>query len=365
MPLPFFIPPIEVPDEGVGQYMLNRERKHKKDTFIAKGSYGIVYHDPTVKNKVIKLYSPIVNVNEEIEKADKMVKRTGNERQRLTKVNLRRNNVPYNALKQYQSLNASNSFMKNIPFRAVQMPNVGINLVTYMNHPTFYLSEHDFLTQTQKLIHQIALLYQHNESHGDVRAENIMIDPSHLTLVDFDLLGTYEQVAERFQTGIHKHVLPSWVPPEFLVLQHKERQQERYAHSLYQRHVLYFQSKGILSAEMLLYRINEANVKNKEYIMEHHITLVDAITYLDNFGLALSLLELLTVHFPQSNHQTINNTRNLLEKMAQFELSTRILPDQAEHEMNSIFHRKEGGRMSRRIRRTRHRTKKNHRAYKN
>ena len=175
--------------------------------------------------------------------------------------------------------------------------------------------------------------------------ENIMIDDNHLTLVDFDLFGTWAEVAKEYETGIHANHIPSWAPPEFLLLG-KNEQLERYAEGVFTRYSHYFQSINIMNPSELSLRIQQSIVENISYINRTRFTLLDDIKYLDNVGLAMSLLELLTILYPTPEPKIIQ-TRELLEKVAHFEISKRILPDQAEAEMRKIL--TQGG--SRRTRR--------------
>ena len=87
---------------------MNHPRK-----FIAKGSYGIIYKNPSNPDKeVIKILSPDTNIDTEIDKAERIVRLTGDNGQRIQKIEITKNDVPSNALIEYQHLNDSHSFMK-------------------------------------------------------------------------------------------------------------------------------------------------------------------------------------------------------------------------------------------------------------
>jgi serine/threonine protein kinase len=341
MALPFFLPPIQIQEQGATEYMEARQNKDKKH-FISMGSYGVIYNNPSNPKEVIKILKPDTNINEEVRKAEKMVQLTGDNRQRIQKIRITKNDVPYNALKKYRNFNSLNSFMKNdIP--ALVMPHLGVDLMTYLDTKS-YIPPELYLTQCYKLLKQTSILYQNGVSHGDLRAENITFDGSEMTIIDFGTFGTFQEVTEIYENGIHKNIVPSWAPPEFLILFDKVNMTKNYAERLVERSPSYLFS--ITSDLESL--IKQTNDKNNEYIMEHNITKNDTIQYLDNFGLGMVLLEVLAVLYPDTNHKKLRATRVLLEKITHFEISKRILPDQALVEMEKIINSTGGRRYTRR-----------------
>lgn len=354
MSLPFFLPNIQVQEQGATEYMEKRRKNNEPRQFVAMGSYGVIYKNPSNPKEVIKILSPDTDINVEIEKADQMVQLTGDNRQSIQKIHITKNDVPYNALEHYRELNSLNTFMKNnqlIP--ALLMPNLGIDLNEYLIKKPFDLPENVYLEQCYKLLRQTSILFKHGVSHGDLRSENITFDGNEMTIIDFGIFGTFEKVKEVYEKGIHKHVVPSWAPPEFLILRHKVNETNGYINRLRERSPSYFSSISTDLGNI----IRDSNDKNIEYIAKHNMKLVDLIPYLDNFGLGIALLEVLTVLYPYTNNLKILKTRKLLEKITHFEISKRMLPDQALIEMEKIRNMS-GGRIrrigkTRRVRKTR------------
>jgi len=342
MALPFVLPPIQVQQQGATEYMEARQNKDKKH-FISMGSYGVIYKNPSNPNEVIKILKPDTNIDEEVRKSEKMVQLTGDHKQRIHKIRITKNDIPYNALKQYRNFNSLNSFMKkDIP--ALVMPHLGVDLMTYLDTIPYPFPEELYLTQCHKLLKQTSILYQNGVSHGDLRAENITFDGSEMTIIDFDTFGPFQEVTEIYENGIHKNSVQSWAPPEFLILFNKVNMTNNYVERLANRSPLYLSS--ITSDLKSL--IQESNDKNEKYIKEKDITKNYAIQYLDNFGLGMALLEVLTVLYPDTNNVKILNTRTLLKKITHFEISKRILPEQAFTEMEQIINNTGGRRYTRR-----------------
>lgn len=358
----FFLPPIKVREPGFSEYIkekVNKERKNNKTPkFIAKGSYGVIYKNSSHPDKVIKILSPDANIAAELEKAEQIVRLTGDNRQRIQKIEITKNDIPSNALIEYQYLNNLHSFMKNgqhIP--ALLMPYLGIDLFTYLDDTSLFpLSEELYINQCHKLLRQTYILYENGLSHGDLRSENIVFDGTEMTIIDFDIFGTFETVAKAYEKGIHKNVVPSWAPPEFLILCNKVDKTSGYVHVLYKRNESYFSYSG-KDLTQLEINVQKSNVENKEYMAEHKMSMIDVIPYLDNFGLGMALLEVLATLYPETTHPKLIKTRQLLEKITHFKISERMKPDDAFREMDKI-HKMSGGRRrstgkTRRTRKTR------------
>ena len=267
-----------------------------------RGSYGVVYRSPVDPSKVIKLLPPGTPVASEVGPSDKIADITHNEKQRVSPITITKNDVPENALKEYLHLNAYHAFM-NGPIPAVEMPNLGVDLVNYLNHPTMPLTEEQFLAQCEKLLGQVQALHENKLIHSDLRAENIMFDGEEFVIVDNSLLGTEEEVEEQYRTGIHQWHIPSWAPPEFLVRFDKKDQLNRYAHTLYQRCPMYFKSKKIVESSL------------RECLKKRWDRPVKMFS-LDFFGLGMALLEVMVTMFPVSDAMLTMRAR--LEKIVGF-----------------------------------------------
>ena len=171
---------------------------------------------------------------------------------------------------------------------ALLMPYLGIDLFTYLDDTSLFpLSEELYINQCHKLLRQTYILYENGLSHGDLRSENIVFDGTEMTIIDFDIFGTFETVAKAYEKGIHKNVVPSWAPPEFLILCNKVDKTSGYVHVLYKRNESYFSYSG-KDLTQLEINVQKSNVENKEYMAEHKMSMIDVIPYLDNFGLGMA-----------------------------------------------------------------------------
>jgi serine/threonine protein kinase len=342
---------IALPQSNFDTFISTRPPNNTKK-FIAEGSFGVIYQNSSHSGEVIKILGPDTKIEVEKAKANTIADITGDEKQRVKIIQITKNDVPSNALIEYRKLNSKQSFMKNNqPIPALLMPYLGVDLFTYLNNRPFALPEELYLDQCHKLLDQTSKLYKKGYSHGDLRSENIVFDGTEMTIIDFDIFGTFKEVAETYVNVIHKDAVRSWTPPECLILYNKRHESSDkgrkiandYINKLYERSQVYFSSSGknLNRLKTLITDSNEANMRDMS--MGYEISMIDVIPYLDNFGLGMALLEVLAILYPETTNEKLIKTRELLEKITQFEISKRITPDVAFAEMDNI-HQMSGGR---------------------
>jgi len=343
-------------DRLMNQRARNPLQINKTAKFIAKGSFGVIFQTP---GGVIKILEPDTNIDVIRSKANKIADITGDERQRVEAIRITKNDVPFNVLKEYKSLNSDFSFMRNNqPIPALSMPYLGVDLFTYIEKRPFALPEELYLDQCHKLLQQTYRLFRSGYSHGDIHSENIVFDGTEITIIDFDIFGTFKEVARTYEHYIriwkpsmnisvtYENAIRSWTPPEFLILFNKLSNQsdtskskiaiaKDYITKLYKRSQTYFSSSGI-TLSSLRTLINESNTENLEYMSQHNISMIDVIPYVDNFGLGMALLELFDTLYYRTANPKLIKTRELLEKITQFKISERMPPDVAFAEMDKI-----------------------------
>lgn len=220
----------------------------------------------------------------------------------------------------------------------MRLPNLGIDLKTLI--PTKKYRElrsipvRTILEQINKLLKQTASLAKNKYVHTDIRETNIMVNPATgiLTIVDFDWLRPFIYIYENYPFGYYNN------PPEFLLLKYwpiilrqktitidfledllDEDDLQNYAKPMISAFQINYNELGITNEELLKDVIVKADVVNAEALIDivnnkgnigalQEFFLKRAMPTFDNFGLGLSLLEMLAFVYPGST--TINQKRS-------------------------------------------------------
>ena len=356
--------------------------------YISKGAYGVVYHNQSRPGHVIKQYFTRKNnkgpskVNSEIKKLRQIYEITKNKGHLMEKIEgITYNRIPNNVK---HKPNISRFFEANRnSYNALRMPNLGIDLLYfkhYLKHDRKKLEgtvdSADFiprlLLQYHKLIHQIYLFSINGVCHGDIHEKNIMINPTtcDMTLIDFDLFGSYHDYIEKYLMGEYKNATFSHMPPEYLIIR---KQITDFDMSVYSN------AGNITDILNDVYKIpypqrvpyiREANSKNTEYLLRMNpesnfsfdFIATNLLQFYDNFGLGNELLLLLYSLYPaiineaiknsdDRNTQMLKKTIQLLKRMSSFVMAERPTPKQAIEEMEQIINKVSGGRKSKRNKR--------------
>lgn len=357
--------------------------------YISKGAYGVVYHNQSNPGYVIKQYFKKNNegtskVNSEIEKSRQIYEITGNEGHLMKKIDdIPYDNIPINVK---SNPNIERFFEANRKsYKAIRMPNLGMDLLHFKHYLKYdrkklasIVDSPDFiphlLLQYHKLIHQIYLFSINMVCHGDIHEQNIMINPTTpkrvMTLIDFDLFGTYRHYIEKYLLGQYKNHMFSHMPPEYLIIRKTMTQSDmsKYSHA---GDIVYILSDvyKIPYPQRIKY-IEDANKKNAEYILRINpesnfsfdFIATNLLQFYDNFGLGNELLLMLYSLYPtiineaiknsdDKNTQMLKKTIQLLKKMSSFVIEERPTPKQATEEMEQIIKPVSGGRKSKRNKR--------------
>ena len=284
-------PAFSVPLLSMSSFSSNTKSENQNNIHtLGEGSYWTVHENTNDPTKVIRIGISTLQKNRNVRAA---AKRRSNQFLNLTKNNRNRNQeISYNQLpaylqKQYQSY-------KNT-IQASRMPNLGINLLTFMNqYDKKQINLFDrlpaLLTQYHTLLRQTYLLSKNHMCHADIHLTNIMINPESLELhlIDFDLLDTFDQTQKRL---LGDKQINSWIPPEYLYLRDQEDKLSTYIQKMYETFSEYYECHHI-TKDILRFMVIASNRQNKT-------TNKDLILYLDNFGLGMPLLQLLTILYPQ------------------------------------------------------------------
>ena len=208
-------------------------------------------------------------------------------------------NLPMNLQSKFKSVDP------NTKLYPVRMPNLGKSLNTLS---TFYkelrvIPVRTILSQIQKLLHQLLNAKKEGYIHGDVRETNIMINPATgiMTLIDFDFLHTVEDFLKMYPFGFYCH------PPETMILFHmKKRDVKLYFKTAdeYIKHInnsfgrfltAYYQPK--INWDL----IEPIKDRTEDKIMaaaDESDEIKNILKTFDSFGLALTMLEMLTWVYP-------------------------------------------------------------------
>lgn len=276
------------------------------------------------------------------------------------------------------------------PIHIVRMPDLGSD-VKHIGDIYKQLREIPvgvILAQIQKLLHQTAKLAAKGYGHFDIREPNVMVTPETgaLTIIDFDLLDTFEDLRYDYPHGFYSN------PPESLFINSVDEMLEEIGRNRgldvfefidddklersYIRHNWRafenaYAVHGIHDITDYRYKLRRALVETADYLLGTD-TYGDAIVldhympYVDNYGLGLTLLEFLSYVYPitvgvprdsliesfrtrLSNKGTPYTTEELeaivtalmatvdvLTRISSLELSKRPSPADAAREMDAI-----------------------------
>lgn len=214
---------------------------------------------------------------------------------------------------------------RNLPI--ARMKNLGVDIYKLRGAAIRELRSVPFsviLGQFQKLIHQTANLVEHKYVQMDIRDKNVMVMPSDgtLTIIDFDLLKTFNESFEEHQFGEYH------TPPETLFIEEDTWQfekileetdeSEEYLYEHMERlddYVTYNMRqykgannyRGISTKEAFRAAVLAANKENirqlrsvteTELYSDEDIYVKYIATRIDNYGLALTLLEFISKVYP-------------------------------------------------------------------
>jgi serine/threonine protein kinase len=239
------------------------------------------------------------------------------------------------------------------PIYAVHMPHLGVDL----NHVKDILGHLRaipvpiMLTNMYELLEKVAMLWNHEYVHGDVRPPNIMIQPEtgKLTLIDFDWLMEVREFAKVYRpvteskrlSGAHgpptEIITHPHIPPEFLLSdmsQHLEetnfsadrtkigtsrttriitdycthmRERFTYLNAYYQLAPLILTVKKAIEAS-IAYADN--------IVKEGRFPIMESYRTLDGYGIGQNLLELCHQLYPGSLTYAADPSMTLYEKSA-------------------------------------------------
>jgi prefoldin subunit 5 len=249
---------------------------------IAQGSYWTVYPDKSNSSKVIRIGKTNSQKNRNVRAT---AKRKSNQFFAFTKNNrLANQELSFNELP--NNLQQVFTKQKN-SIQAIRTPHLGIDLLTYVQQFTSYMTPDIkldvLLTQYHILLRQTFLLSKHHMCHGDIHLTNLMIKPDtlELHLIDFDLLDTFEHTLERLKTG---SAVQSWIPPEYL--RNDDYTINKYVTKLYETYTEYYTCNHI--TKDILRLVVAGSMRANQGVRA-------SISHYDNFGLGMSLLYVLTV----------------------------------------------------------------------
>ena len=291
---------------------------------IGEGAYWRVHEDPTDPAYVYRVSLLPLTKNKNVRSK---AKQRSNQFLNLTKNRRTRNKVvPANQLP--PSIRSNNGY-------AIRMPHLGINLIDYMEsrykpHKQDMSIAPHLLKEISTLIHQLAILSEKGLCHGDIHMSNIMIQPDTLDLhlIDFDLLDTKEETINRLFHGEQKDLISAWIPPEWLIWRSQESRIAQYA-----RNFVNSFSEYVACRQMKLDSF-------RELLLTVRAPTTPSVDTFDSFALAMPLLSLLTVLYPECNppvtmYHPIPDTLIMInKKITELKKRIKILTDYGEHEPN-------------------------------
>ena len=290
----------------------------------------------------------------------------------MQQIELSNANYPSNLTK-VRNNKLKNRLTRKTGLFGVSMKNFGINLASYLSllqeeavveekteveNRTYRGSwtTDSLLTQIYNLINQLYLIYRKKKAHGDVRALNIMIDPTThvMRLIDFDYFGSFKDVSkaymgENIDMPRNLATIES-IPPEYLVLRDINTNEgyQHFAESQLRCFPLWYyvilnsdpNNNQSTSVPFLIDMLKNAIEHNPEIVQlctlqkDSNLFLENTVPYLDGFGLALPLLEMIMSIYKcmtlnKKDERIMDQIINLLRQMSDLNIAKRLNPKQA------------------------------------
>lgn len=356
------------------------------DPPIGIGAFGTtfkIHKDPNGLFKVLfrRKNAPKPNPNTNYNKAKKMANMTGNNNQRLQIITgFKMNDLPIKVMQRFQEIDEAWKTEGNTNLPVIRMPYLGIDLYAALNKDNIELvralSISTIMIQCHKLIRQIDTIRRHKMCHGDIKIENIVIDPESgkMTLIDFDFFETFIDVYTLYNKIIIRDMqkkdkdIPQCIPPEFLCMKamgdgihfnndiHVEPFYEKYCNNTNMDVFLTYIGKDRKDRKNYF---KESFKNNKKYISPIYFLITEngdnavrnanisdnIMNYFDFFGFGIAMTsffsELYFMNEPiyknKSEKVAYHEMRRLLMSMCDFSIENRPPPDNVLTMMEQIM----------------------------
>ncbi len=350
-------------------------KKFKKDSdknnieyvYLGKGEYGAVFspalpniidNNPRIyPNNVTKVFFNKADYNSILNKKNVIREIMGEDVGYPYVHQYKMSNLRNTAIDIYEDLSVTKSFKDNDDLYLMRMPDLGEDAshIYKIKKQLLKIPIKTILQQISKLLNQTASLEKHKYIHGDIRDLNLMVEPNtgKMTIIDYDWFLPFDIFLKEYSVfGFYNN------PPEWLI------KYPTMFDSYVADNYVYFQHALNLTTDQIREKVSEANKINEEYIKnkETYFNSTDSLLTFDNYGLALSLLNIINQLYtpiPTSLEKTVS----LLKKMSSMRIDERPTPTEAAAEMDAILKTKfKGGNLTyrkRRISRAKTRSKKN------
>ena len=223
--------------KNINYSTLRNKNTKQLESLLGDGGFGITYKNHTKptnytrRNGAFKFYfnhpqlkpNPTANYN----KARKMANITGNNNQRLQIVKgCKKSDLPNNVTARLIEIGGMPTCNDNSDLPIIRMPYLGINLEKATEAANIART-HDIpisvlIIQCYELMKQINKLRKKRMQHGDIKTDNIMINPESgkMTLIDFDLFENFDNGFYGGHLNVDNNIkkLSIVLPPEFICI---------------------------------------------------------------------------------------------------------------------------------------------------
>lgn len=333
---------------------------HTNHHQVDLGGYGVVIHpalpnDPPYENDpqsyVTKIFYHKKDYNDLRRKKKRLAKILGKNEgyQFLTYERkwLGRNLPPRVFRLLEEELNESNTNLRNTRFYPIRMLHLGHTLQAIRASPEQMMnaqacSVKHLLVALLHVCETVATLAAHQAVHGDIHAENLLIYLAppfcDMTLIDYDLFETHEEVKNAYQEG--RNYL--YGPPEIAHLVTPSVQADPtllrfYCARLYRSTWLHRQYPRLQDLQHAV-----------EVAIQEHGDRPVSLDQMDSFPLSLLLLDVITTFYPllldpvsvsDPDMKALRDTMAVLERGALLSSANRMGPDELVKEIRRILAR--------------------------
>lgn len=364
---------------------------------LGEGGYGIAFRPA--------LNRPLINANHSTLPANNITKLYFNNNSRNSAVNLARRVQNIIGTPENFRVNAYQSpiFSKNLPpsvaqriktsrpgmfrtkssYKMTRQPFLGFSLdnLSYKDRTPEVRNKmindiraiplYTLFQQIYKLYSQVFTLNQNGYVHGDLHPGNIMINPEKqtMTMIDFDLLNTFEDFYDGFKSELGRAIWPVELIQEPFIgktyRSNDEYPEERYAHENFYFFGPYWKAMRVTGAASLTSLVHMSSSKNRDAIEDlvNHayegnalVALIfGIIPHIDMYSLSLSMLSFLatimgdryirsttvaeilpiiqTIYPSEPKPEVIANImlqfRKIMMSLCLFDMESRTMPDTA------------------------------------
>jgi len=359
---------------------LRKKASKSEKSRIGKGAFGMTFKNP---GGVYKFYFkrvaasnqkvPKHDLNANYNRAHTVATITGNKNQQFQIVNgFTKNDFPNNVRNLLLKIGKMPTNNTNLP--VIRMPYLGIDLHRATNTDgnkakIRMIPISILMIQCYELMKQIDKIRKKQMCHGDMKIDNIMIDPKtgKMTIIDFDFFAEFKNLYLEYSNIITRIMrtkgtaIPQYIPPEILYIISIGENIDSYL--FYKKYcnggmMFFLECIGIKGEKDVKDYFDDSFKNNRTYVHPFIFSITDnggnevrnmkisnnIMNYFDYFGFGMVMTMFFSRLYPKEpnykngeERDAYHKMRKLLMNMCDFSIQKRPLPDNVLQEMQQIM----------------------------